>query len=77
MLPILIRSVFKYISIIGIYYPIRQAVPVVDSPITKVKFTQIVLISLTNDIFPRNFVRYFDSVNAYAVLRAYKHRPTM
>jgi len=52
MLPILIRSVLKYISIIGIYYPIRQAVPVVDSPITKVKFTQIVLISLTNDIFP-------------------------
>ena len=35
---------FKYISITGCYCTIRQAVPVVDNPISKVKFMQIVFI---------------------------------
>jgi len=38
MVPISIKSVFKYISITGSYYPIRKAV-------SKVKIMQIVSIS--------------------------------
>ena len=44
MLTISINSVFEYIDNIGCYFLTRQTVPVVDNPISKVTFMQIILI---------------------------------
>jgi len=42
MLPILINSFFKYLSVIGCYHPIGQAIPLVNNPVSKVKLTHII-----------------------------------
>jgi len=38
MLPVLIKSFKIYLSIIGCYNPIGQAISVVHNPVSKVKF---------------------------------------
>ena len=37
MLPILINSFFKYLSVIACYDPIGQAIPLVNNPVSKIK----------------------------------------
>ena len=41
MLPILIISFFKYLSV-NCYHPIEQAIPLVNNPVSKVKITHII-----------------------------------
>jgi len=36
ILPILIKSFFKYLSVIGCYHPIGQAIPLANNPVSKV-----------------------------------------
>jgi len=42
MLPILIKSFVKYLSVIGCYHPIGQAIPLVINPVSKVKLMHII-----------------------------------
>jgi len=40
MLPVLIKSSFKYICIISRHNPVWQAIPVINDPVGKIEFTQ-------------------------------------
>ena len=41
MLPIMIKSFFDYLNVIGCYHPIGQAIPLVNNSVSKVKLTHI------------------------------------
>jgi len=42
ILPLLVVSFFKYLSVISCYHPTGQAIPLVNNPVSKVKLTHII-----------------------------------
>jgi len=42
MLPILVKSFKKYLSVIGCFRPIGQAIPLGNNPVSKVKLTHVI-----------------------------------
>ena len=45
MLPTLIKSFIKYLSVTGCYDPIGQTIPLVNNPVSKVKLMRIIFLS--------------------------------